>query len=171
MKDSQLSVSEAQRARDDLAARLKEFEKKVKTIEGDLAQAQEEVTNAERARRAAESDRDELQDELSTVTSKVYVEYINNYSCTLDIVDSSDCSNSLSEEKRRIEGRISTLEEDLEEEQMNSESAVEKARKAQQQVDAMQADMSTLQSNLSKAESVKSQLEKQVCVCVCTHTT
>ena len=71
-------------------------------------------------------------------------------------------SNALSEEKRRIEGRISTLEEDLEEEQMNSESAQEKARKAQQQVDSMQTELSQLQSNLSKAESSKNQLEKQV---------
>ena len=71
-------------------------------------------------------------------------------------------SNALSEEKRRIEGRISTLEEDLEEEQMNSESAQEKARKAQQQVDSLQTELSQLQSNLSKAESSKNQLEKQV---------
>ena len=72
------------------------------------------------------------------------------------------CSNSLSEEKRRIEGRISSLEEDLEEEQMNSEAAQEKARKAQQQADSMQTELSQLQSNLSKADSAKSQLEKQV---------
>ena len=71
-------------------------------------------------------------------------------------------SNALSEEKRRIEGRISTLEEDLEEEQMTSESAQEKARKAQQQVDSMHSELSQLQTNLSKAESSKSQLEKQV---------
>lgn len=72
------------------------------------------------------------------------------------------CSNALSEEKRRTEGRINTLEEDLEEEQMNSEAAQEKARKAQQQVDSMQTELSQLQSNLSKAESSKNQLEKQV---------
>ena len=71
LKDSQVNVGEAQRARDDLATRLKELEKKVKTIEGDLSQAQEEVTNAERARRAAEGERDELQDELTSASSKV----------------------------------------------------------------------------------------------------
>ena len=73
MKDAQLNVGEAQRARDDLTARLRELEKKVKNIEGELTQAQEDVSNAERARRSAEGERDELQDELTTATSKAYV--------------------------------------------------------------------------------------------------
>ena len=70
MKDAQLNLEESHRSRDDIAARLKEVEKKVKTIEGDLSQAQEEVANADRARRTAENDRDELQDELTTASSK-----------------------------------------------------------------------------------------------------
>ena len=65
-----MNASEAQRSRDDLTSRLKELERKVKTIEGDLSQAQEEVSNAERARRAAEGERDELQDELTSANSK-----------------------------------------------------------------------------------------------------
>lgn len=43
-------------------------------------------------------------------------------------------SNQLMEDKRRLENRISQLEEDLEEEQMNYETANEKSRKAIQQV-------------------------------------
>lgn len=73
-------------------------------------------------------------------------------------------SNSLSEEKRRIENKLSTLEEDLEEEQMNSEAAIDKARKAEQQADALSTENSQLQANVQKAEAAKSQLEKQVCV-------
>lgn len=65
-----MNANETQRARDELAARMKELERKVKTIEGDLSQAQEEVANAERARRAAEGERDELQDELTSANSK-----------------------------------------------------------------------------------------------------
>ncbi len=68
----------------------------------------------------------------------------------------------MSEEKRRLEGRLSTMEEDLEEEQMNYESAIEKARKAQEQLDQMSGEVSQQQSLVSKLESAKSQLEKQV---------
>ena len=57
---------------------------------------------------------------------------------------------------------MATLEEDLEEEQMNSESASEKARKAQEQADQMSSDISQYQANVSKLEKAKSQLEKQV---------
>lgn len=71
-------------------------------------------------------------------------------------------STALAEEKRRLEGRLATMEEDLEEEQMNYESAVEKARKAQEQLDQMSGEVSQYQSSISKLENVKSQLEKQV---------
>ena len=57
---------------------------------------------------------------------------------------------------------MSTLEEDLEEEQMNSEAAVDKARKAEQQVDSMSTELSQVQASLQKAEAAKSQFEKQV---------
>ena len=58
---------------------------------------------------------------------------------------------------------MSTLEEDLEEEQMNSEAALDKTRKAEQQADALSTENSQLQASIQKAESAKSQLEKQVC--------
>ena len=70
--------------------------------------------------------------------------------------------NALAEEKRRLDGRLATMEEDLEEEQMNYESAIEKARKAQEQLDQMTSEISQYQSNVSKLESNKGQLEKQV---------
>ena len=68
----------------------------------------------------------------------------------------------MSEEKRRLEGRLATMEEDLEEEQMNSESAIERARKAQEQADSVSSELSQAQSNISKLEKAKGQLEKQV---------
>ena len=79
-------------------------------------------------------------------------------------------STALTEEKRRIENRVTTLEEDLEEEQMNNETTVEKARKAQQQADALTQEVASLQSNYNQSESNRSALEKQVhivCVCDC----
>lgn len=43
-------------------------------------------------------------------------------------------SSLLQDEKRRLEGRIQQLEEELEEEQSNTEILMDKARKAQSQV-------------------------------------
>ena len=45
-----------------------------------------------------------------------------------------NCSNQLMEDKRRLENRITQLEEDLEEEQLTTETSSEKSRKALQQV-------------------------------------
>lgn len=101
LKDSNLSAEETARAKAEQASKLRDMEKKVRTLEQDLNQAQEvqystsilihrtstyihihvqvwyseyvvvqEVQNAERARRAAESEREELQDEVQSATSK-----------------------------------------------------------------------------------------------------
>ena len=50
----------------------------------------------------------------------------------------------------------------MEEEQLNIETALDKARKAQEQADQMSADVAASQSTISKLEKAKSQLEKQV---------
>ena len=54
------------------------------------------------------------------------------------------------------------MEEELEEEQMNSETAIDKARKSQQQVDSLTSEVSSLQTNLQQSESNRLSLEKQV---------
>ena len=68
----------------------------------------------------------------------------------------------MTEEKRRVENRLSTMEEELEEEQGNNEATLDKARKALQQVDTLSSEVSSLQSSLGQSESNKSSLEKQV---------
>ena len=70
--------------------------------------------------------------------------------------------NGLAEEKRRIETKLTTLEEDFEEEQMNLETANEKARKAQQIADSLSQEVSSLQSNYQQSENNRLTLEKQV---------
>jgi Skp family chaperone for outer membrane proteins len=70
--------------------------------------------------------------------------------------------NAINEEKRRIENRVTTLEEDLEEEQMNNEAALEKAKKAQQMVDSLTQENSSLQSSYNQSESNRVTLDKQV---------
>ena len=52
-------------SRDELLISARESEKKAKHLEADLMQAQEDLSASERQRRAAEMERDELQDELS----------------------------------------------------------------------------------------------------------
>jgi myosin heavy chain 9/10/11/14 len=65
-----------------------------------LAQVTEDLAAAERARRAAESERDEMAEELGSNATR---------------------GGALLDEKRRLEARITALEEELEEEQSNSE--------------------------------------------------
>lgn len=45
-------------------------------MEADMIQAQEDLANSERIRRAAEAERDELQEEINTNVSRRYVFHI-----------------------------------------------------------------------------------------------
>ena len=58
-------MEEAHHAREELMGQNREIEKKAKHYEADLMQAQEDLAASERQRRAAETERDELQEELS----------------------------------------------------------------------------------------------------------
>ena len=75
----------------------------------------------------------------------------------------------MAEEKRRVENRLTTIEEELEEEQTNTEATLDKARKALQQVDTLSSEVSTLQSNLNQSESARTSYEKQVCFFLTPH--
>ena len=56
-----------------MASRVKELERKLRNLEGDISQTQEDAAASERARRAAENERDELQEEVTSATAKAYV--------------------------------------------------------------------------------------------------
>lgn len=56
-------------AKDEVSNALKEKDRKCKSLEGELMQLQEDTAASERARKAAEAERDEMQDLLSGANS------------------------------------------------------------------------------------------------------
>ena len=71
VKELQRDADEAHANRQEVLQQYKDLEKKVKGLEADMAQAQEDLSAAERARRTAESERDDLQEEINSSSSKV----------------------------------------------------------------------------------------------------
>ena len=65
------------------------------------------------------------------------------------------------EDKRRLEGRISQLEEELEEEQSNLEILADKARKNGLQNEQLATELAQERSNTQKLENSKMLLERQ----------
>uniref|UniRef100_A0A8C3NM38 Myosin-9 n=1 Tax=Geospiza parvula TaxID=87175 RepID=A0A8C3NM38_GEOPR len=64
-------------------------------------------------------------------------------------------------EKRRLEARIAQLEEELEEEQGNTEIINDRLKKANLQIDQMNADLNAERSNAQKNENARQQMERQ----------
>ncbi len=52
-------------SKDEMANHMKENDKKLKNLEADLMQLQEDLASSERARKQLEGERDELQDEIN----------------------------------------------------------------------------------------------------------
>merc|ERR1712158_293981 len=117
-----------------------DLEKKIKVLEADLAQMQEDLSAAERQRRTAEAERDELAEELSSTGSKGALAI---------------------DEKRRLDARIAALEGELEEVQTQSEMLMERARKNQISIEQLTTELASERGNAQKMENSKMMLERQ----------
>ncbi|XP_009079028.1 PREDICTED: myosin-11 isoform X1 [Acanthisitta chloris] len=140
MKDYQRELDDARAAREEIFATARENEKKAKGLEADLMQLQEELAAAERARKQADLEKEEMAEELASAASG---------------------RNSLQDEKRRLEARIAQLEEELEEEQGNIEAMGDRMRKAVQQAEQLNNELATERSTAQKNENARQQLERQ----------
>ena len=101
---------------------------------------QEDLSAAERQRRTAEAERDELAEELSSTGSKGALAI---------------------DEKRRLDARIAALEGELEEEQTQSEMLMERARKNQISIEQLTTELAAERGNAQKMENSKMMLERQ----------
>uniref|UniRef100_A0A6M2DP06 Putative myosin class v heavy chain n=1 Tax=Xenopsylla cheopis TaxID=163159 RepID=A0A6M2DP06_XENCH len=139
-KDAARDAEEARAAREELAALSKDSERRLKALEAELAQSNEDLASAERARRAAETERDELAEEASASANK---------------------GSLMADEKRRLEARIAALEEELEEEQSSAEVMCERARKAQLALEQQSAELASERANAHKLENARLLLDRQ----------
>ena len=139
-KELSRELEELRTNRDEIMLNNKDWDKKIKTLEVQLLQAQEERDLAERQRKQAVADRDELQHEIDAIAAG---------------------KNAFSEDKRRYETRITQLEEELEEEQSNTEQVLEKYKRIQMDLDKMTSDLHSEKSNAAKSENARVLIEKQ----------
>ncbi|XP_015265686.1 PREDICTED: myosin-9 [Gekko japonicus] len=140
MKDYMRELDDTRLSREEILAQAKENEKKLKSMEAEMMQMQEELAAAERAKRQAQQERDELADEIANSSGKGVLAL---------------------EEKRRLEARIAQLEEELEEEQSNTELMNDRFKKANLQIDQINTDLNAERSNAQKNENARQQLERQ----------
>ncbi|CAB1341983.1 unnamed protein product [Coregonus sp. 'balchen'] len=140
MKELLRELEDTRMSRDEIMAQAKENEKKLKSMEADMIQMTEELAAAERVKRQAQQERDELQDEINNQAAK---------------------NGLIAEEKRRLEARIAQLEEELEEEQCNTELVNDRLKRTLLQTDQMTVEMTAERSTSQRLEGARSQLERQ----------
>ncbi|XP_049601871.1 myosin-9 isoform X2 [Syngnathus scovelli] len=140
MKELIRELDDTRLSREDILAQSKETEKKLKSMEAEMLQMQEEVAAAERVKRQAQQERDELQDEINNQATK---------------------HAQAAEERRRLEARIAQLEEEVEEEQCNTELMNDRMKKAMLQTEQMTVELAAERSAAQRVEGARSQMERQ----------
>uniref|UniRef100_A0A8W4FCU2 Myosin-9 n=1 Tax=Sus scrofa TaxID=9823 RepID=A0A8W4FCU2_PIG len=141
MKDYMRELEDTRASREEILAQAKENEKKLKAWSRSRSGfPRQELAAAERAKRQAQQERDELADEIANSSGKGALAL---------------------EEKRRLEARIAQLEEELEEEQGNTELVNDRLKKANLQIDQINTDLNLERSHAQKNENARQQLERQ----------
>ncbi|OON14868.1 myosin head [Opisthorchis viverrini] len=137
----QRDMEEAIRSRDQALESLRDIEKKWRTAEAERNHFQEDLQASERTCRAIRSELDEALEELASTTS---------------------AKNAAVEEKKRLEARIVSFEDQLEEAQNGMDAAEERFKRSLAQLEQLQTDLSTERNNAMRADSQRVSLEKQV---------
>ncbi|XP_025062213.1 myosin-11 isoform X1 [Alligator sinensis] len=140
MKDFQRELDDARASREEIFATARENEKKAKSLEAEIIQLQEDLAAADRARKQADLEKEELAEELASAAAG---------------------RTSLQDDKRRLEARISQMEEELEEEQGNMEALNERLRKTLQQTEQLNNELMAERATSQKNESARQQMERQ----------
>ncbi|XP_031730435.1 myosin-9-like isoform X1 [Anarrhichthys ocellatus] len=140
MKEQMRELEELRLSRDEAVNGAKETERKLKAMETDALHFQEELATAERVKRQVQSERDELQEEISSTNAKNLL---------------------LADEKRRLETRITQLEEELEEEQLNTEMVNDRMKRSTLQTEQLTTELAEERSSSLRLEGARSQLDRQ----------
>uniref|UniRef100_A0A4W6FJ67 Myosin-9 n=1 Tax=Lates calcarifer TaxID=8187 RepID=A0A4W6FJ67_LATCA len=140
MKENMRELEELRLSRDEAVNGAKETEKKLKAMEADALHYQEDLATAERLKRQAQTERDELQDEINSSNTK---------------------NSQLADEKRRLEARITQLEEELEEEQLNTEMVNDRLRRTTLQTEQLTTELAAERGNSQRLEGARSQMDRQ----------
>ncbi|KAM9843903.1 uncharacterized protein ACBR49_013021 [Aulostomus maculatus] len=162
VKELQRELEDSRAAQKEALASARESERRTKAMEADVVQLHEMLVASERSRKQAETARDELSEELASNSSGRSVSFRNHHHHHHHfLIFSHPIRSLLFDEKRRLEMKISSLEEELEEEQASVESLNERLRKSQQLVEQLGGELAVEKSSVQSREASRQQLEKQ----------
>ncbi|KAJ8384012.1 hypothetical protein AAFF_G00212560 [Aldrovandia affinis] len=138
-KDLQREVDDSRLGREEVLSSFREAERRAKSLEADLFQLQEELVAAERAKKQAELERDEVSEELGNWSGK----------------------SVFCDERRRLETKMACLEDELVEEQGNVEILNDRLRRSLQQAEQLSGELQTERTVSQRSESSRQQTERK----------
>uniref|UniRef100_A0A0N4W241 Myosin motor domain-containing protein n=1 Tax=Haemonchus placei TaxID=6290 RepID=A0A0N4W241_HAEPC len=140
-KEAETEGAEARAAMDEALCKARDAEKRLRSAEADISRLSSELSSCQLARRKAETERDDVAEELATLRQGGIMGQ---------------------EEKKKFEKIIADLQDMLEEEQTSNELVNEKLKKAQAQVEQLTSELTMERSLCERADADKVTLERTV---------
>uniref|UniRef100_A0A6F7P0X3 Myosin-11 n=1 Tax=Haemonchus contortus TaxID=6289 RepID=A0A6F7P0X3_HAECO len=140
-KEAETEGAEARAAMDEALCKARDAEKRLRSAEADISRLSSELSSCQLARRKAETERDDVAEELATLRQGGIMGQ---------------------EEKKKFERIIADLQDMLEEEQTSNELVNEKLKKAQAQVEQLTSELTMERSLCERADADKVTLERTV---------
>merc|ERR1719208_143408 len=157
MKEIQRDAEEAHASKNEVLQQSKDLEKKIKVLEADLVQMQEDLSAAERARRTAEAERDELAEEFSSSGSK------GAAALEGELEEEQTQSEMLMERARKSQISIEQLTTELAGERGNCQKMENTKMMLERQNKELKAKLEEVEnSNRAKAKAAIAALESKV---------
>uniref|UniRef100_A0A4W6FJG7 Myosin-9 n=1 Tax=Lates calcarifer TaxID=8187 RepID=A0A4W6FJG7_LATCA len=151
LADLEVQIDAANKGRDEALKQLKKLQ----------AQMKENMRELEELRLS----RDEAVNGAKETEKNLFIHLEEAYLCTLNHHLSSSplavVSSQLADEKRRLEARITQLEEELEEEQLNTEMVNDRLRRTTLQTEQLTTELAAERGNSQRLEGARSQMDRQ----------
>uniref|UniRef100_A0A8B9L5J8 Myosin, heavy chain 11b, smooth muscle n=1 Tax=Astyanax mexicanus TaxID=7994 RepID=A0A8B9L5J8_ASTMX len=164
LRDMEAELEDERKQRNSLAASKKKLEGDVKDMEDQIDALSRSRDEAFKQLRKTQAQMKDSQRELEDARNahKEALSSSREADRRAKTMEADIIHLSLSsEEKRRLEARITHLEEELEEEQGNIESLNERLRRSIQQVDQLNGELLAERAAAQRSESTRQQLERQ----------
>uniref|UniRef100_A0A8C4I9Y3 Myosin-9 n=1 Tax=Dicentrarchus labrax TaxID=13489 RepID=A0A8C4I9Y3_DICLA len=164
----ELQIDTANKGRDEALKQLKKLQAQMKDLMrelDDLRLSRDEAVNA-----AKETEKKLKAMEADALVCTCFPAYAFRDKLVGFIHSSINCHSSsslvvasslLTDEKRRLEARITQLEEELEEEQLNTEMVNDRLKRTTLQTEQLTTELSAERSSSQRLEGTRSQLDRQ----------
>uniref|UniRef100_A0A8C7R7K3 Myosin-9 n=1 Tax=Oncorhynchus mykiss TaxID=8022 RepID=A0A8C7R7K3_ONCMY len=164
MKELLRELEDTRMSRDEIMAQAKENEKKLKSMEADMIQMTEELASAERVKRQAQQERDELQDEINNQAYKATIAALEAKIAQLEEQVDIETRERQQASKlvRRTEKKLKEVVLAVDDERRNTEQYKDQSDKLNSRMKQLKRQLEESEEEAQRANANRRKLQREL---------